>query len=48
MKDFLNCKECTYVYGCFLNWGFRGQLAIAIAKDGNNQILPPCWELVQY
>lgn len=33
--------------GCFLKSFYKGQLLVAMAKDGNNQMLPLAWAVVE-
>ncbi|XP_069144081.1 uncharacterized protein [Solanum lycopersicum] len=40
---FMSARKCIGLDGCFLKGVFRGQLLIAVAKDGNNQMLPLAW-----
>ncbi|KAG5598442.1 hypothetical protein H5410_029812 [Solanum commersonii] len=42
-KAFQNCRKCIGLDGCFLKGVCRGQLLVAVAKDGNNQMLPLAW-----
>ncbi|KAM3216502.1 hypothetical protein P3L10_025943 [Capsicum annuum] len=37
---FRSCRKFVSVDGCFLKGVCRGQLQVAVAKDGNNQMLP--------
>ncbi|KAM3359008.1 hypothetical protein P3S68_021941 [Capsicum galapagoense] len=34
------CRKCIGLDGCFLKGVCKGQLLVAIAKDGNNQMFP--------
>ncbi|WMV59842.1 hypothetical protein MTR67_053252 [Solanum verrucosum] len=47
-KAFQNCRKCIGLDGCFLKGVCRGQLLVAVAKDGNNQMLPLAWAVVEY
>ncbi|KAF3651649.1 putative enzymatic polyprotein-like [Capsicum annuum] len=48
-KAFLNgCRRCIGLDGCFLKGVTKRQLLVAVAKDGNNQMLPVAWAVVQY
>nr|XP_016472966.1 PREDICTED: uncharacterized protein LOC107794920 [Nicotiana tabacum] len=45
---FLWCKKCKSFDGCFLKGVSRGQLLVVVAKNGNNQMLPLAWAVVEY
>ncbi|WMV52837.1 hypothetical protein MTR67_046222 [Solanum verrucosum] len=47
-KAFQNCRKCIGLDGCFLKGVCRGQLLVVVAKDGNNQMLPLAWAVVEY
>ncbi|WMV13987.1 hypothetical protein MTR67_007372 [Solanum verrucosum] len=47
-KAFRNCRKCIGLDGCFLKGVCRGQLLVAMAKYGNNQMLPLAWAVVEY
>ncbi|WMV07248.1 hypothetical protein MTR67_000633 [Solanum verrucosum] len=47
-KTFQNCRKCISLDGCFLKGVCRGQLLVVVAKDGNNQMLPLAWAVVEY
>ncbi|KAH0668862.1 hypothetical protein KY289_023355 [Solanum tuberosum] len=47
-KTFQNCRKCIGLDGCFLKGVCRGQLLVVVAKDGNNQMLPLAWAIVEY
>ncbi|XP_019263407.1 PREDICTED: uncharacterized protein LOC109241141 [Nicotiana attenuata] len=40
------CRKCIGLDGCFLKGISKGELFVAIAKDGNNQIFPIAWAIV--
>ncbi|WMV14567.1 hypothetical protein MTR67_007952 [Solanum verrucosum] len=40
------CRKCIGLDGCFLKGISKGQLLVAIAKDGNNQMFPIVWAVV--
>ncbi|XP_049365488.1 uncharacterized protein LOC125830339 [Solanum verrucosum] len=44
---FMSARKCIGLDGCFLKGVCRGQLLIAVAKDGNNQMLPLAWAVVE-
>ncbi|CAN1240538.1 hypothetical protein LINGRAPRIM_LOCUS2772 [Linum grandiflorum] len=47
-NGFLN--ECRRMFGidwCFLKGEFKGMLLAAVGKDGNNQMFPICWAMVE-
>ncbi|XP_059295361.1 uncharacterized protein LOC132048680 [Lycium ferocissimum] len=45
-RSFLSgCRRCIGLDGCFLKGYSKGQLLVAVAKDGNNQMLPIAWAL---
>ncbi|XP_050222545.1 uncharacterized protein LOC126672633 [Mercurialis annua] len=47
-KGFLKgCKPIIGFDGCFLKTFLGGALLSAIAKDGNNQMFPICWAVVE-
>ncbi|KAL2896378.1 Heat shock 70 kDa protein 6 [Bienertia sinuspersici] len=47
-KGFLNgCRPVLCVDGCFLKTFLRGQLLVAVARDGNNQMFPVSWAVVE-
>ncbi|XP_060212303.1 uncharacterized protein LOC132639941 [Lycium barbarum] len=37
------CRRCIGLDGCFLKGICKGQLLVAVAKDGNNQMFPIAW-----
>ncbi|XP_070020357.1 uncharacterized protein [Nicotiana sylvestris] len=41
------CRKCIGLDGCFLKGISKGQLLVTIAKDGNNQIFPITWAVVE-
>ncbi|KAH0692196.1 hypothetical protein KY285_019293 [Solanum tuberosum] len=47
-KAFQNCRKCIGLDGCFLKGVCREQLLVVVAKDGNNQMLPLAWAVVEY
>ncbi|XP_059310018.1 uncharacterized protein LOC132061178 [Lycium ferocissimum] len=47
-KAFQHCRKCIGLDGCFLKGVCRGQLLVAVCKDGNNQMLPLAWAVVEY
>ncbi|XP_060211787.1 uncharacterized protein LOC132639352 [Lycium barbarum] len=47
-KAFQHCRICIGLDGCFLKGVCRGQLLVAVCKDGNNQMLPLAWAMVEY
>lgn len=40
------CRRLIGVDGCFLK-GLMGQLFVAVGRDGNNQMLPISWAVVE-
>jgi len=40
-------RRCIGLDGCFLKGVCRGQLLVAVCKDGNNQMLPIAWAVVE-
>lgn len=40
-------RRCIGLDGCFLKGVCRGQLLVAVCKDGNNQMLPIAWAIVE-
>ncbi|KAH0758271.1 hypothetical protein KY290_021764 [Solanum tuberosum] len=40
-------RRCIGFDGCFLKGVSRGQLLVAVCKDGNNQMLPLAWAVVE-
>ncbi|KAH0761773.1 hypothetical protein KY290_017846 [Solanum tuberosum] len=40
-------RRCIGFDGCFLKGVSRGQLLVAVCKDGNNKILPLAWAVVE-
>ena len=47
-KAFMAVRKCIGLDGCFLKGISRGQLLCAVARDGNNQMLPLAWAVVEY
>ncbi|XP_059287011.1 uncharacterized protein LOC132040395 [Lycium ferocissimum] len=47
-KAFLACRKCIGLDGCFLKGVCKGQLLVAVCRDGNNQMLPLAWAVVEY
>ena len=46
-KTWIHCRECIGLDGCFLKGVCKGQLLVAVGKDGNNQMLPLAWAVVE-
>nr|XP_016496495.1 PREDICTED: uncharacterized protein LOC107815431 [Nicotiana tabacum] len=47
-KAFLDgCRRCIGFDGYFLKGVCKGQLLVAVCKDGNNQMLPLAWSVVK-
>ncbi|WMV38943.1 hypothetical protein MTR67_032328 [Solanum verrucosum] len=47
-KSFLaSCRKCIGLDGCFLKEVSKGQLLVVVCKDGNNQMLPLAWAVVE-
>ncbi|KAM3338053.1 hypothetical protein P3S68_032379 [Capsicum galapagoense] len=47
-KSFLaGCRKFIGLYGCFLKGVTKGQLLVAVCKNGNNQMLPLAWAVVE-
>ncbi|XP_009618093.2 uncharacterized protein [Nicotiana tomentosiformis] len=47
-KAFLDgCRRCIGFDGYFLKGVCKGQLLVVVCKDGNNQILPLAWAIVE-
>ncbi|KAH0692602.1 hypothetical protein KY285_019699 [Solanum tuberosum] len=44
---FMSARKCIGLDGCFLKGVCMGQLLIVVAKDGNNQMLPLAWAVVE-
>nr|XP_016438049.1 PREDICTED: uncharacterized protein LOC107764034 isoform X1 [Nicotiana tabacum] len=40
------CRKCIGLDGCFLKGICKGQLLVAVAKDGNNQMFPIAWAVI--
>ncbi|XP_047259433.1 uncharacterized protein LOC124891961, partial [Capsicum annuum] len=40
-------RRCIRFDGCFLKGVCKGQLLVAVCKDGNNQMLPLAWAVVE-
>ncbi|XP_075108831.1 uncharacterized protein LOC142180683 [Nicotiana tabacum] len=45
---FMGYRKCIGLDGCFLKGVNRGQLLVVVAKDSNNQMLPPARAIVEY
>ncbi|KAH1215927.1 hypothetical protein GmHk_13G036969 [Glycine max] len=43
----ITCRPLIGLDGCFLKGEYRGQLLTAIGKDGNNQMLPIAYAVVE-
>ncbi|XP_010682934.3 uncharacterized protein LOC104897696 [Beta vulgaris subsp. vulgaris] len=41
------CRKVVCIDGCFLKTFLGGQLLCAISRDGNNQMFPICWAVVE-
>ncbi|KAL3739543.1 hypothetical protein ACJRO7_020885 [Eucalyptus globulus] len=41
------CRRVIGLDGCFLKTGLRGMLLCAIGRDGNNQMFPIAWAIVE-
>ncbi|XP_060190384.1 uncharacterized protein LOC132619515 [Lycium barbarum] len=41
------CRRAIGLDGCFLKGVSKGQLLVAVCKDGNNQMLPLAWAVVE-
>ena len=41
------CRPLIGLDDCFLNRGFGGQFLFAVGKDGNNQMLPIAYAIVE-
>ncbi|KAF3617852.1 putative C2 and GRAM domain-containing protein-like [Capsicum annuum] len=46
-KGWVHCRKCISLDGCFLKGICKGQLLVVVAKDGNNQMLPLAWAVVE-
>ncbi|XP_021767501.1 uncharacterized protein LOC110731889 [Chenopodium quinoa] len=47
-KGFLaGCRPFISLDGCFLKGSFGGQLLVAVGRDGNNQMFPIAWAVVE-
>ncbi|XP_060211943.1 uncharacterized protein LOC132639517 [Lycium barbarum] len=47
-KSYLaGCRKCIGMDGCFLKGISKGQLLVALCKDGNNQMIPLAWAVVE-
>ena len=47
-KGFLaGCRPFISLYGCFLKSPFGGQLLATVGRDGNNQMCPIAWAVVE-
>ncbi|XP_010678151.3 uncharacterized protein LOC104893714 [Beta vulgaris subsp. vulgaris] len=47
-KGFLaGCRPFISLDGCFLKGPYGGQLLVAVGKDGNNQMFPIAWAVVE-
>ncbi|KAI3426543.1 uncharacterized protein J3R85_009900 [Psidium guajava] len=46
-REFLaGCKRVVGLDGCFLKTGLKGMLLYAVGQDGNNQMFPIAWAVV--
>lgn len=43
----LGCKPVVGVDDCHLKGAFPGMLLVAVSKDGNNNIFPVAWAVVE-
>ncbi|XP_060183285.1 uncharacterized protein LOC132613276 [Lycium barbarum] len=41
------CRRAIELDGCFLKGVSKGQILVAVCKDGNNQMLPLAWAVVE-
>ncbi|KAK9003355.1 hypothetical protein V6N11_060919 [Hibiscus sabdariffa] len=41
------CRPVISLDGCFLKWPFKGEILSVVGRDGNNQIFPIAWALVE-
>ncbi|KAM3284476.1 hypothetical protein P3S67_023275 [Capsicum chacoense] len=46
-KEWLHCRKCIGLDGCFLKGVCKGQLLVVVRKDGNNQMLPLAWAVFE-
>lgn len=46
-KSWVYCRKCIGLDGYFLKGVCKGKLLVFVGKDGNNQILPFAWEVVE-
>jgi len=46
-KAWIHCRKCIGLDGCFLKGVCKGQLLVVVARDGNNQMLPLAWAVVE-
>ena len=40
------CRNIIGFDGCFLKGAFKGELLVAVGKNGNNQMYPIAWAVV--
>ncbi|XP_039126939.1 uncharacterized protein LOC120263096 [Dioscorea cayenensis subsp. rotundata] len=43
----VGCRRIIGLDGCFLKGLMKGQLLVAVGRDGNNQMFPIAWEIVE-
>lgn len=41
------CKPMIGLDGCFLKWQFKGQLLAIVGRDGNNNIYPIAFAVIE-
>ncbi|XP_047256194.1 uncharacterized protein LOC124888952 [Capsicum annuum] len=46
-KAWVHCRKCIGLDGFFLKGISKGQLLVVVAKDGNNQMFPLAWAVVE-
>ncbi|XP_015072346.1 uncharacterized protein LOC107016374 [Solanum pennellii] len=46
-KAWIHCRKCIGLDGCFLKGVCKVQLLVVVARDGNSQMLPLAWAIVE-
>ncbi|KAK8499610.1 hypothetical protein V6N11_025505 [Hibiscus sabdariffa] len=41
------CRPVLYLDGCYLKGDFKGEILAVVGRDGNNQIFPVAWAVVE-
>ena len=45
--NFVSCRPIVGLDGCFLKGRFGGKVLIVVGRDGNDQMLPLCYAIVE-